>query len=317
MKRHDQIGALCVWTILVALVSGGRIAGAELPPRPAPATTATVAQEGASDDTAAAARSAHLRGLDARERGDWAAARAAFAEAWAHKRHWEIAVNLGEAEIKTGHPDEALTHLAFALEQPGFLERSADLVEAEKRTITAWMAQARAELEARRASRPAPDVKPPPPTWLAGLAAGVGVAAAGIVTSAVLFADATGKVNEVEASNHALPGNPGDPASIRCSAGSAAELCNVNRDRLRSADTMESAGAIILTAAGLVAAATVLYAVLGKPRDVRQSLPRDVRQSLPRDVRQSLPREARRASAPVVAPVGGDKAFGLALVGSW
>ena len=40
-----------------------------------------------------------------------------YLAAWALKKHWQIATNLGDAELRTGRPRDAAEHLAFALRE--------------------------------------------------------------------------------------------------------------------------------------------------------------------------------------------------------
>ncbi len=264
MRLHRRPHA---WLIVsLALFGGGGRALAQSSHPGAPAAQAR-------DAGTAAARAAHERGLAARARGDWPAAYAAFVEAWEHKHHWEIAVNLGEAEMVLGKYEDAVAHLSFAAGEPGFQGRSPHLVEAERQQISAWLEAARGKIEARRpaAAAPGPDEGPSPASttaprtwlWIAGV--GASLSATGIVSGAAALAMAGGKVGEVEASLRGLPGNPGDPASVRC-AGAAAATCDANEDRLRSADSMRSAATALFVTAGAVALTTTVLAVLWPDR---------------------------------------------------
>lgn len=265
--------------VLAVLFAASRPAAAqEAPPAPDPAAET------------AAARAAHLRGLDAREKGDWPAAREAFLEAWSHKHHWEIAVNLGEAEVRLGEYEEARGHLDFARSDPGFLDRSPELVAEESKQISAWIAEADAKIaEARKRA-----AAPPPPAprrawpWIVGVGGGLFATAA--VSGGVMMAMANGKVGEVTASLQALPGKSGDPASVRCDGSAAAATCGANEERLRSADSMQSAATALFATAGVVAAATTVLAVVWPER---------------------------RAGAPIVAPVVGKEGGGVAVAASW
>src|SRR5262249_25066985 len=107
--------------------------------QPPPVSTGTAR---ADDDGTAAARAAHLRGIAARKRGDFAAAYENFLSAWQKKRHWEIALNLGEAEMKLGKYEDAVQHLTFALSDPGFSARSPDLVTKEREEVSGWIEEA-------------------------------------------------------------------------------------------------------------------------------------------------------------------------------
>ncbi|MEZ4310389.1 MAG: hypothetical protein R3F14_20295 [Polyangiaceae bacterium] len=58
-----------------------------------------------------------------------------------HKRHWEIAVNLGEAEMRIGRYEAAVEHLSLALNDPGFARRSKTHVDSERQPISEWIAE--------------------------------------------------------------------------------------------------------------------------------------------------------------------------------
>lgn len=265
-----------------------------------PAAAAQAPKARSLDEAAetAAARAAHLRGLAAREKGDWPEAYSAFLEAWTHKHHWEIAVNLGEAEMRQAKYEDARSHLLFARAEPGFLERSPELVTEETRQIDAWVADADAKIAAareraareraarERAAREAPPRRPWP--WIVGV--GGGLFATAVVSGGVMTAMANGKVAEVDASLQALPGKTGDPASVRCDGAAAAATCGANQERLRSADSMQSAATGLFVTAGVVAAATAVLAVAWPER---------------------------REGAPVVAPVIEKTGAGVAVSASW
>jgi hypothetical protein len=253
--------------------------GAALGQAPAPA----------GKDATAAARAAHERGLAARQRRDWPAAHAALVEAWGHKRHWEIAVNLGEAEMELGRYEDAAEHLTFAMNEPGFLRRSPELVEAERSQISSWLKEAEAKIEAHRSRRAAPPdrAQPRPWAWIAGVGGGMSVL--GLVSGGALFAAAEGKVDEVTTSLRALPGQTGAPASVRC-AGAGEVTCRLNEDRLRSADSMQQAATTLFVTAGAVALAATVLAVLWPDR---------------------------KEGAPVVVPAVSPGSAGLAASASW
>ena len=285
---------------MLPLLGGASLAHAQPapPPSAAPAHSTAPAPSsatGSADGAATIARAAHLRGLAAREDDDWHRARAAFEEAWAHKRHWEIAINLGEAEMRTSRYEEAIEHLRFVLHEAGFLDRSSELVEKEKATVLQWLAEARTKLEAQRAAKALPPMAAPPPpapppsrTWQLGVGVGVGLTVAGVVTSAVLLASAASKIDGVKASLEAMPGRPGDPGSVRCQ-GVGEAVCTSNVERLRSADAMQAAGGGVLVTSGLIAAATVVISALGM----------------------------KRSGAIMAAPAAGRGTVGLAVVGAW
>jgi len=67
----------------------------------------------------------------------WERARAVFAEAWRLKQHWQIAVNLGQAELKTGKYRDAAEHLAY------FLREGQAAGAADRKKGEAMLAEAR------------------------------------------------------------------------------------------------------------------------------------------------------------------------------
>ncbi|MEZ4310390.1 MAG: hypothetical protein R3F14_20300 [Polyangiaceae bacterium] len=80
-----------------------------------------------------------------------------------------------------------------------------------------------------------------------------------------MSAMAQDKVNEVKVLSTTLPGRPGEPASVRC-AGDAAATCVANEERLRTADSLRSAGVGLLVTAGAVMVASAVIAVVGWKR---------------------------------------------------
>lgn len=278
MRLHRRPQA---WLIALLALLGARHATAQ-------AAHSPTAQ--AESSATAAARAAHERGLAAREKGDWQAARESFLEAWGHKRHWEIAVNLGEAEMKLGRWDDAVLHLSFVVADPGFLKRSPQLVEQERKQISAWLTEAESKIEARRRASEEERTDTAPPrrwVWIAGTFAGL--AAVSLVSGGVVHAMAQGQVGEVAASLQTLPGQTGDPAAVRC-AGDADATCRLNVERLRSADSMQSAATALFVTAGALAAATAALAVLWP---------------------------SRRGDAPVVAPAVSAGGAGIAFSAAW
>jgi tetratricopeptide (TPR) repeat protein len=86
-------------------------------------TAAAVAQPVAnppkSDAKTDQARELHLKGAALFAQGQYERAEAAFLAAWALKKHYQIAANLGDCELKLGKYRSAAEHLAFFLrEQP-------------------------------------------------------------------------------------------------------------------------------------------------------------------------------------------------------
>ncbi|MEZ4295725.1 MAG: hypothetical protein R3B70_12170 [Polyangiaceae bacterium] len=262
MPLHRSSVALSIALSALACPCGSALAE---PPAP---------EKDSADKEVAVAREAHVRGLDARERGDWGAAYSAFLEAWVHKRHWEIAVNLGEAEMRIGRYEAAVEHLSLALNDPGFARRSKTLVDSERQQISEWIAQATSRMKRPEAARSAPALassgadkaEPPlqrPWAWVAG--GGAGLSLANAVAGGVMSAMAQDKVNEVKVLSTTLPGRPGEPASVRC-AGDAAATCVANEERLRTADSLRSAGVGLLVTAGAVMVASAVIAVVGWKR---------------------------------------------------
>lgn len=82
-----------------------------------PATPAH-AQPASSPETDRA-RELHRAGDAAFKAGKLEEARTAYLAAWALKKHWQIATNLGDAELRTGRQRDAAEHLAYALREGG------------------------------------------------------------------------------------------------------------------------------------------------------------------------------------------------------
>src|SRR5262245_3317595 len=59
------------------------------------------------------AKDLYEQGWAALQKKNWEAARAAFLEAWRCKQHWQIALSLGWAEVKTGKYLEGAGHLRY------------------------------------------------------------------------------------------------------------------------------------------------------------------------------------------------------------
>jgi hypothetical protein len=80
--------------------------------QPAPAKAST-------DALTDQARELHVKGAGLYDQGQYDKAEAAFLAAWALKKHYQIAANLGACEVKLGKYRDAAEHLAFFLrEQP-------------------------------------------------------------------------------------------------------------------------------------------------------------------------------------------------------
>ena len=80
------------------------------PPPPAPPVARPVAPG------AAEALQRYQEGILARQQGDWERSRVLLLKSWGLQRHYQTAANLGEVELKLGHPREAVEHLAYFLE---------------------------------------------------------------------------------------------------------------------------------------------------------------------------------------------------------
>jgi hypothetical protein len=80
--------------------------------------TALAAPQGAKGDPVTdKARELHGEGDVLYEKGDFARARAAYLGAWLLKKHWQIALNLGDTEVRLGLYRDAAEHLAYYLRE--------------------------------------------------------------------------------------------------------------------------------------------------------------------------------------------------------
>jgi hypothetical protein len=129
MRRHPTFFAL---SFLVLCAPSLPAAAQSAPPSPG-----KLKSEAATDK----ARELYNDGLKAYRAGQWEKARVAFLASWALAPHYQIAANLGDCELKTGHFRDAAEHAAFyAREMP------ADLSRAEKDGARALLEQARAKI---------------------------------------------------------------------------------------------------------------------------------------------------------------------------
>ncbi|MCC6553997.1 MAG: PEGA domain-containing protein [Polyangiaceae bacterium] len=78
----------------------------------------------------------HNLGIEAMRRGDLEGARAHFLSAWNLKKHFQIAANLGMAELRLGRRRDAAEHLSYALRE------GAKLGEDERRAMQAMLDEA-------------------------------------------------------------------------------------------------------------------------------------------------------------------------------
>lgn len=92
-------------TVGALLIAAGRPCLAQPPPG------------AASPDPDALARSRFSEGVAFAKRSVWPKAYDAFVEAWKLKRHPQIALNLGRAEIETGRYADAVLHLRYVVEE--------------------------------------------------------------------------------------------------------------------------------------------------------------------------------------------------------
>lgn len=132
------------WALLVggmALVGGPGAAWGQRAPAARAAAKAPI-----SDADKAAAGKAYDLGLVAVGRDRWDEACARYREAWTLMRHWQIALNLAEAEQRLGKYKDAIEHLSFFLQSPEANARKGKDAEAERKQATAWLAEARAKL---------------------------------------------------------------------------------------------------------------------------------------------------------------------------
>ncbi|MFO0587845.1 MAG: hypothetical protein U0441_09915 [Polyangiaceae bacterium] len=68
-------------------------------------------------EPAVQARRYYEDGVAAADAKDWEKAYASFTEAWKLKQHWQIAVNLGQAELRLGKYADAADHLSYYLRE--------------------------------------------------------------------------------------------------------------------------------------------------------------------------------------------------------
>lgn len=115
----------------------------------------------------------YLAGIRALEAGRDAEAHAELLKAWELKRHWQIAANLGEVELRLGRYGEAVEHLEH------FLREAEGVREDEIRRAEGMLQEARRHVEAQR-QQPA---EPASPSAIAVVAQGAGGAPQGVVAA--------------------------------------------------------------------------------------------------------------------------------------
>jgi tetratricopeptide (TPR) repeat protein len=101
-KPMRAIGSAAIVAAL-QLIPATTFAGPD--PKPADDAGATIEAE--------QARQLYLEGEKYYQAGEFARAEVAYRAAWAIKKHWQIALNLGDCEIRNGKHREAAEHLAY------------------------------------------------------------------------------------------------------------------------------------------------------------------------------------------------------------
>ncbi len=121
-SRRGLLGPL----ILGTLVTLPPVIGFGAPPVAAPpATTSRPAAPAASPaplKPTEAARVLYTRGAEHIEKKEWKKAYTVLNEAWAIKRHWQIAMMLGWSEMELGKIKSAIQHLTTAASDPSYKE---------------------------------------------------------------------------------------------------------------------------------------------------------------------------------------------------
>lgn len=91
------------------------------------------------DENAQAAR-IYITGVRAAKVGQWQEAYEAYRSAWSLKQHFQIAANLGRAELKLGKHRDAAEHLAF------FLREAQGVSESERAMAQQMLGEAKAKV---------------------------------------------------------------------------------------------------------------------------------------------------------------------------
>ncbi len=121
-----------VLAALLACAAAPRLAAAGDKPAPAPSPPAPPSPETAD--------SLYNQGNDAYDRGDYALALELYAGAFKLRRSYDIARNLGLAELKLGKLRDAIGHFTYSLEQ--YPSNRADT----KKQVVEWLAQAKTQV---------------------------------------------------------------------------------------------------------------------------------------------------------------------------
>lgn len=136
-------------TLLLLIANSAPAAWAQQTPEGPGAAGQTDADKLAADH--------YLAGIRALEAGRDAEAHAELLKAWELKRHWQIAANLGEVELRLGKYREATEHLEY------FLREAEGVREDEIRRAEEMLREARRHVEAeQRALKEAPAPAPAP-----------------------------------------------------------------------------------------------------------------------------------------------------------
>jgi hypothetical protein len=83
----------------------------------------------------------YREGVKAAGRKQWEQARQVFLEAWKRKPHFQIAANLGRAELRAGKPRDAVEHIEYFLR-----EAPADVSQQDRTEAQSLLAEARAQI---------------------------------------------------------------------------------------------------------------------------------------------------------------------------
>jgi hypothetical protein len=130
MRWRSRFLALCLEALVLWMgIGSSRLAEAETP--------GNVATE--------RARELFLEGVKAAQAAQWRQAYASFLSAWSLKKHYQIAANLGDCELRLHLYRDAAEHLAFSLR-----EFPVDASEDERAQTAAQLTRARAKVASVR-----------------------------------------------------------------------------------------------------------------------------------------------------------------------
>lgn len=105
MRGRVRRGLLGAAVVVVAATAG------------APALAQSSGQGASQAADVASVSQLYNQGVDAAKKNDWPKAYESFLAAWKIKEHYQIAANLGRAEIKMGKHRDAVEHLAYFLRE--------------------------------------------------------------------------------------------------------------------------------------------------------------------------------------------------------